>query len=88
MMDRQINKSSEYSFSTTGTNSTSHFARVYGMDWDTQKVFIEDTLSKKNDRWILSVDELQLSMTNPEVNTNAKNAETVDFWGVTIDQSK
>jgi RHS repeat-associated protein len=79
----------KYTWSTKGgtENTSSHFARIVGMDWEHQYVYVQNTLPGV-DTWEISVDELKQSMTNPEVNTNAKNAETVDSWGAMIDQGK
>lgn len=73
-------------------NAFSHFARVLAMDWENQKIFIENTLPGGN-YWELSFDEFNEVWFNPEKRVSIKpkgmtenDFEEVGNWGVAINQ--
>jgi RHS repeat-associated protein len=81
-----------YTPASSGESDTeSHFARVIGMDWNKQQVYIQNTLPG-NETWVLKVDELEKSWYNPEKEFTGNSAlsnnekESVGYWGVAITQ--
>jgi len=72
-------------------NSVSHFARIIGIDWNRQVVYIENTLPGVN-YWTLTFAQFVEVWYNPEKNAKIVPtgfnkdlyAEAVDYWAVVI----
>jgi hypothetical protein len=71
---------------TTDPPDYAHFARVLGIDLETEKVYVENTLQGKNAYWELSLEEFWRTWRYPEtdVSIRAPNPEEVTRWAVII----
>jgi RHS repeat-associated protein len=69
-------------------NSFSHFARVLGIDWDNQRIYLENTLPGAN-FWDLSFEEFLAVWFNPEQEADripdGVEPEEETHWGVEIE---